>query len=482
MSANTRKWLREANFVGGKWIAAPVGASIVVTNPANAEKIGIIPDCGRAGAEEAIKSAHKAFAAWSGLSAAKRAEKLQKLAALLRENVDDLAALLTLEQGKPLAEAKTEISGSAAYIQWFAEEARRLYGDIIPSPWEDRRIFVMKQPVGVVGAITPWNFPSAMIARKLGAALAAGCTIVIKPSELTPYSGLAWGVLAERADIPAGVVNIITGVASPIGEAFCNHPYVAKITFTGSTAIGKKLSSDAMKNMKRVSMELGGHAPLIVFEDADIDKAVEGAMASKFRNAGQTCVSANRIYVHDKIFDRFAEAFTASVQKLHVGNGFDEGVTIGPLINPKAIEKVSRHVSDAREKGAKVLSGGAQPKQGGLFFNPTVLAEANENMLLAREETFGPVAPLFRFSGDDEAVASANDTPYGLAAYFYTKDLGRAFHIAEKLHYGQVGVNASVITTEVAPFGGVKDSGMGREGSKYGLEDYIDVKYVNLGL
>ncbi|MES2907223.1 MAG: NAD-dependent succinate-semialdehyde dehydrogenase, partial [Pseudomonadota bacterium] len=377
-------------------------------------------------------------------------------------------------------EAKTEILGSAAYIQWYAEEARRVYGDVIPSPWDNRRILVIKQPVGVVAAVTPWNFPSSMIARKVGAALAAGCTVVVKPSELTPYSGLAWGLLAEKAGIPAGVLNIITGIAPPIGEAFCNHPHVAKITFTGSTAVGKKLSSDAMANMKHVSMELGGHAPLIVFEDADIARAVEGAIASKFRNAGQTCVCANRIYVHEKVYDEFTTAFVTAVKKQKTGNGFEKEVTIGPLINDKAVEKVERHVADATQKGAKILIGGK--KLGGQFYEPTVLGESTQDMLIAHEETFGPVAPLFRFKSDDEVVKMANDVPYGLACYFYTRDLARAFKVAEQLEYGQVGINESVITTEVAPFGGVKDSGTGREGSKYGLDEYVEIKYVCVGL
>lgn len=474
-------WLREANYVGGRWIAAGANA-IKVTNPATGEKIGVVPDCGRKGADEAIEAAHKAFPEWSALNAQKRAQMLHRLADLFRDNADVLAELLTLEQGKPLSEAKTEILGSAAYIQWYAEEARRIYGDVIPSPWDNRRILVIKQPVGVVAAVTPWNFPSSMIARKVGAALAAGCTVVVKPSELTPYSGLAWGLLAEKAGIPAGVVNIITGVAPPIGEAFCNHPAVAKITFTGSTSVGKKLASDAMANMKHVSMELGGHAPLIVFDDADVARAVEGAVASKFRNAGQTCVCANRIYVHDKIYEQFAEAFVSAVKKQKTGDGFESGVTIGPLINDKAIEKVERHVKDAAQKGAKILLGGKQPERGGQFYEPTVLVNATQDMLIAHEETFGPVAPLFRFKTDDEAVRMANDVPYGLACYFYTRDLTRAFRVAERLQYGQVGINEGVITTEVAPFGGVKDSGLGREGSKYGIDDYVDTKYLCIGL
>jgi succinate-semialdehyde dehydrogenase/glutarate-semialdehyde dehydrogenase len=475
-------WLHEANYVGGQWVEADSSAAITVTNPATGEKIGSIPDCGAKGANAAIEAAHKAFPAWSALTAQDRAKLLFKLADLLRNNADELANLLTLEQGKPLAEAKTEVLGSAAYTQWYAEEAKRIYGDTIPSPWNDRRIIVVKQPVGVVAAITPWNFPSSMIARKVGAALAAGCTAVVKPSEATPYSGLAWGALAEAAGIPAGVLNIITGKAPPIGEAFCNHPLVAKITFTGSTVIGKKLASAAIANMKHVTMELGGHAPLIVFDDADLERAVAGAVASKFRNAGQTCVCANRIYVQAKIYDKYADAFTAAVKRLKVGNGFDRDVNVGPLINEEAVDKVARQVEDAVSKGAKVLTGGRQPASGGLFYEPTVLSHANHTMMIAHEETFGPVAPLFRFEKSEDAIAMANDSDYGLAAYFYTRDLARAFEVAEKLQYGQVGVNEAVITTEVAPFGGVKDSGIGREGSKYGIDDYVNIKYLCLGL
>ncbi len=482
MPKHKNRWLHEANYVDGQWIPANKSHTIEVDNPATGEKIGLIPDCGREGADAAIDAAYKAFPAWAAFTAAKRAQILLKMAELFRANADELAELLTLEQGKPLSEAKAEVLGSVAYVQWFAEEARRIYGDVIQSPWDNRRILTLKQPVGVVGAVTPWNFPSSMIARKVGAALAAGCTIVVKPSEITPYSGLAWGAIAEAAGLPPGVLNIITGIAPPIGEAFCQHPHVAKITFTGSTAVGKQLAAAAMANMKRVSMELGGHAPLIVLDDADIARAVEGAIASKFRNAGQTCVCANRIYVQENIYDSFATAFTQAVKKLKVGDGFEKDVTIGPLINQKAVEKVSRHVKDAQSKGAKILTGGTQPAAGGLFYEPTVLADATQDMVIAKEETFGPVAPLFRFKKDEDAVRMANDTPYGLAAYFYTRDLSRAFRVAEQLQYGQVGINEGVITTEVAPFGGVKQSGVGREGSKYGLDDYIDVKYVCVGI
>ncbi len=482
MTQKNAKWLRETNFIDGKWVSFAKTPLLKVVNPATGAQIGTVPDCGAEGANLAIEAASRAFPLWSGLTAAARSEKMLALAALIRSNADDLAALLTFEQGKPVAEAKGEVLGSAGYIQWFAEEARRIYGDTIPSPWPDRRIHVIKQAVGVVAAITPWNFPSAMIARKLGAALSAGCTFVIKPSELTPYSGLAYGLLCEQAGIPAGVVNIITGIAPPIGDVFCNHPNVAKITFTGSTAVGKKLASAASANMKRMSMELGGNAPFIVFDDADLEKAVSGAIASKFRNAGQTCVCANRIYVQAGIYEAFAKAFVIEVEKLKVGDGFEQGVTIGPLIEAKAVTKVEAHIHDALAKGAKLVSGHENVKKDSLLFTPAVLTDVTQDMLIANEETFGPVAPLFKFENEEEVIAKANATPFGLAAYFYTTDLARAHRVSEQLRYGQVGINAGVITTEVAPFGGVKDSGSGREGSKYGVEDYLDIKYICVGL
>ncbi|MGE3994796.1 MAG: NAD-dependent succinate-semialdehyde dehydrogenase, partial [Variibacter sp.] len=394
---------------------------------------------------------------------------------------EELAMLLTVEQGKSLAEARGEVGGSAAYVLWFAEEARRIYGDTIPSPWQGRRILTIKQPVGVVGAITPWNFPSSMIARKLGPALATGCTMVIKPASQTPYSGLAWGALCEKAGIPPGVVNILTGKASEIGAELTSNPIVKKITFTGSTEIGKKLVEQSSHTMKRVSMELGGNAPFLVFDDADIDAAVEGAIASKYRNSGQTCVCANRFIVQEGIYDKFAEKLAAASKALKVGNGMEQGVQQGPLIDEKAIEKVEEHIADAVKKGGKVVAGGKRHKLGGTFFEPTVIANVTPEMAVAREETFGPVAPLFKFKTEAEGIALANATEFGLACYFFTKDLGRAFRVAEGLDYGQVGVNAGVITTEVAPFGGVKESGLGREGSKYGWDDYVNVKYVCMG-
>ena len=474
-------WLREANLIGGKWVGADDGATLTVTNPANGEVLGTIPAVGRAEVARAVAAAEAAFPAWAAKTAAERTTILHRLADLIRKNLEPLAEILTLEQGKPLAEAKGEVLGSAAYVQWFAEEARRVYGDTIPSPWADRRIIVQKEPVGVIAAITPWNFPSSMISRKLGAALAAGCTAVIKPAELTPYSGIAWGMLAEEAGVPAGVVNIVTGKPAPIGDEFIENPAVRKITFTGSTAVGRMLAGRAAERLKRVSMELGGNAPFVVFDDADVDRAVAGAIASKFRNSGQTCVCTNRFIVQAGVYDAFAEKFTAAVAALKVGNGLEAGVVQGPLIEEKAVAKVESFVADALAKGGRVTTGGARHALGHGFFEPTVIRDASVDMKFAQDEIFGPVAPLFRFETEEEAIAIANGSPFGLAGYFYTRDLGRAFRVAEKLKFGQIGVNESVLTTEVAPFGGVKDSGFGREGSKYGLDDYLDVKYVCIG-
>jgi succinate-semialdehyde dehydrogenase/glutarate-semialdehyde dehydrogenase len=386
-----------------------------------------------------------------------------------------------MEMGKSLREASGEVAYAAAFFRWFGEEARRVYGDVIPSPWRDKRIIVTKEPVGVVGSITPWNFPTAMIARKAAAALGAGCTIVAKPASQTPFSALAYGVLAEDVGIPKGVINIITGSAGEIADEMCENPKVAKITFTGSTEIGKQLASNAMKQMKRVSMELGGNAPVIVFDDADIDRAVEGALISKYRNSGQTCVCANRILVQSGVYDQFAEKFAAGARRLKVGDGLEDGVEQGPLIDDKAVRKAEEHIADAVSKGAKVIAGGARHEKGMTYFQPTVLRDATPAMLIARDETFGPVAPLFRFDTEEEAIAMANDTEYGLASYFFTRDLGRAFRVMEKLQYGMVAINEGVLSTEVAPFGGVKESGIGREGSKYGIEDYIHTKYALFG-
>ena len=440
-----------------------------------------MPDCGKAETARAIEAANAAFPAWRAKTAKERAKILHKLADLVEANAEALGVLLTVEQGKSLAEAKGEVNFSAAYVRWFAEEAQRVYGDVIPSPWAGRRILVTKEPVGVVGAITPWNFPSSMIARKLGPALAAGCTIVIKPALQTPYSGLAWGILAEMAGIPAGVVNVLTGSASAIGGELTSNPLVRKITFTGSTPIGKMLVEQSAKTLKKVSMELGGNAPFIVFDDADVNRAIEGAMIAKYRNSGQTCVCTNRFLVQSGIHDKFVEKLIAASNALKVGNGLEPGVQQGPLIDEKAVAKVEEHLADATSKGAKIVAGGKRHALGGTFFEPTVMTGVTPDMLVARDETFGPLAPVFKFDTEEQAIHMANDTEFGLASYFYTRDLGRAFRVSEALKYGMVGVNEGLITTEVAPFGGVKESGMGKEGSKYGIEDYLDAKYVCLG-
>lgn len=473
---------REANLIGGEWVPADSGKTIDVTNPATGQVIGTVPNAGAAETRRAIDAAQKAFESWSRTTAAERAEKLRKLAAAIEKNKEDLAVLLTSEQGKPLAEARGEITIGAAYVLWFAEEARRIYGDTIPSPWPGRRIIVTKEPVGVVGAITPWNFPSSMLSRKLGAALAAGCTVVTKPATQTPYSALAWGLLAEEAGIPPGVINVLTGSASAIGGELTSNPIVKKITFTGSTEVGKLLMAQAAGTMKRVSMELGGNAPFLIFDDADLDAAVEGAIASKYRNSGQTCVCANRFIVQAGVYEAFAEKFAAATKALKVGNGLEAGTVQGPLIDEKAVAKVEEHIADAVAKGARVVVGGRRHALGGSFFEPTIVTGVTTEMAVAREETFGPLAPLFRFEKEEEAIRMANDTEFGLAAYCYTRDLGRAFRVMEGLQYGQVGINAGVITTEVAPFGGVKESGLGREGSKYGLDDYLNIKYACFGI
>ena len=476
-----RPFLREKAYVGGRWIEADGGGTIVVFNPASGTVLGHVPDCGRSEVARAVAAAKDAFPAWKARTAKDRAANLRRLADLIEANIEPLAALLTSEQGKSLKEARGEIAGSGAYVRWFAEEAQRVYGDVIPSPWPDRRILVTREPVGVVGAITPWNFPSSMIARKLAPALAAGCTIVIKPSELTPFSGLAWGALAEEAGLPPGVVNVVTGSPVEIGAELTSNPDVAKITFTGSTRVGRILVEQSARSLKRVSMELGGNAPFVVFDDADLDRAVEGAMVAKFRNSGQTCVCANRFIVQSGIHDRFVERLVAAVEGLRVGDGLEPGTEQGPLINPQAVDKVRDHIADAVALGGLVATGGRSHALGGTFFEPTVLIGVTAEATVAREETFGPLAPVFRFETEEEAVALANDTEYGLAAYFFTQDLARAFRVAEALRCGMVGVNEGLITTEVAPFGGVKQSGLGREGSRYGLDDYLDLKYVCLG-
>lgn len=483
MTASARnEFLREAVFIDGAWVGADSGVTIPVTDPATGIALGTIPHAGGAETTRAIAAAQAAFPGWSASLAAERAAKLQAMADAIRANSATLAALLTSEQGKPLKEATGEVMIAAAYIQWFAEEARRVYGEVIPSPWKGRKILVTREAVGVVGAITPWNFPFSMIARKLGAALAAGCTIVVKPSEFTPYCGLAWGVLAEMAGIPKGVVNILTGDAKEIGEALTSSPDVKKITFTGSTRVGKLLLAQAANTVKRVSMELGGNAPFLVFDDCDLDRAVEGAIAAKYRNSGQTCVCTNRFFVQAGIYDAFAEKLAARVREMKVGNGFEDGVEQGPLINEAAVEKVERHIADAVSKGAKVLAGGKRDALGGTFFQPTVVSGVTTGMAVMKEETFGPLSALVRFEKEEEAIAAANDTEFGLAAYLFTRDLSRAFRVSEALQYGMVGINDGIITTEVAPFGGVKESGMGREGSLHGLDDYLNMKYLSVGL
>lgn len=474
--------LRMQCFIGGRWKDAEGGGTCEVHNPATGAVLGTVPDMGATETRNAIEAAHAAQPAWAGKTARERAQILRRLHDLMLRHQDDLALLMTAEQGKPLAEARGEVAYSASFIEWFAEEAKRLYGDTVPGHAADKRILVLRQPVGVVAAITPWNFPSAMLGRKLGPALAAGCTVVCKPALQTPYSALAIAVLAERAGVPAGVLNIVTGQdAVAIGGEMTSHPKVRKLSFTGSTGVGKKLMAQCADGMKRLSLELGGNAPFIVFDDADLDAAVDGAIASKFRNTGQTCVCANRLFVQDGVYDAFARKLVEAVAKLRVGDGLAGPTDQGPLIDANALAKVEQHVADARAKGAKVVAGGQRHALGGTFYAPTVLVDVDASMQIAREETFGPVAPLFRFQREADAVALANDTEAGLAGYFYTRDLARAFRVAEALECGIVGVNTGLISTEVAPFGGVKQSGVGREGSRYGLHDYTELKYVCLG-
>jgi len=481
MLQKTSHFMREANLIGGQWVQADSGQTIDVTNPATGLKLGTVPKSGKAETIRAIEAAQKAFESFRRTTAAERAKMLRALHDALMDNQQPLAELLTLEQGKSLTESKGEIASSAAYILWFAEEARRVYGDVVPSPWADRRILVTKEPVGVIAAITPWNFPSSMLARKIGPAIAAGCTSVVKPATQTPYSGLAWGALCEEVGIPAGVVNIVTGSASEIGKELTTHPLVKKITFTGSTEVGKMLIEQSASTVKKVSMELGGNAPFLVFDDADLDRAVEGAVTAKYRNSGQTCVCTNRFFVQAGIYDRFVEKFAKASEALKVGPGLEDGVQQGPLIDDKAVEKVEEFIADAKAKGGKVETGGNRHELGGSFFQPTVISGATPEMNFMKDEIFGPVAPVFRFEKEEEAVALANDTEFGLACYFYTSDLGRAFRVMEGLKYGMVGVNEGLITTPEAPFGGVKESGIGREGGHQGIEDYVDTKYVCIG-
>jgi succinate-semialdehyde dehydrogenase/glutarate-semialdehyde dehydrogenase len=471
-----------AGLVAGKWEAAAAsGKTFEVHNPSTGELLAALPDMGVPEVKRAVAAAEAAQAAWAQKTGKARAAILRRMFELMMQHQDDLGAIMTAEQGKPLAEAKGEIAYGASYVEWFGEEAKRVYGDTIPGHQEDKRIIVLKQPVGVVATITPWNFPNSMLARKMAPALAAGCAVVSKPAAETPLSAIALAKLAEMAGLPAGLFNLILGTdAAAIGQEFCSNPSVRKLSFTGSTAVGKVLMRQAADQIQRLSLELGGNAPFIVFDDADLDAAVEGALISKYRNNGQTCVCANRLYVQAGVYDAFAEKLVAATRKLKVGDGFGEGVTTGPLINRKAVDKVERHIADATAKGAKVLLGG-HPKDG-LFFEPTVLTGATAAMVLAREETFGPVAPLFKFETVEDVIRMANDTEFGLASYFYAKDLSRVLKVAEALDYGMVGINTGLISTEVAPFGGVKQSGFGREGSKYGIEDYLDVKYLCLSM
>jgi succinate-semialdehyde dehydrogenase/glutarate-semialdehyde dehydrogenase len=473
--------LRQQAYIDGEWCDAHDGAAVDVRNPATGEKIGTVPHMGAGETRRAIEAANAAWPAWRKKAAKERAAILRKWNDLMLENADDLAVLMTVEQGKPLSESKGEIGYAAAFFEWFGEEAKRIYGETIPSPWPDRRIVVTREPIGVCAAITPWNFPSAMITRKVAPALAAGCPVVLKPSELTPYSALALAVLAERAGVPKGVFSIVTGDAKAIGEEMTGNPTVRKLSFTGSTAVGRLLMQQSGATIKKLSLELGGNAAFIVFDDADLDAAVEGAIASKYRNAGQTCVCANRMYVQDGVYDEFAKRLVAKVESLKVGNGLEPGVTQGPLINEKAIEKVEDHIADALAKGARIAVGGKRHQLGHTFFEPTVLANVTSDMKVAREETFGPLAPLFRFKTEDEVIGMVNNTEFGLASYFYSRDIGRAWRIAEAIETGMVGVNTGLISTEVAPFGGVKQSGLGREGSRHGIEDYLVIKYICMG-
>lgn len=474
--------LRRQAYIDGAWVNADSGKSFKVTNPADGSVIAEVPDMGRAEAKRAIDAAHAAWPAWAGLTAKQRAALLRKWYELILQNQDDLGALMTLEQGKPLAEAKGEVVYGASFVEWFAEEGRRIYGDVIPAHASDKRIVVIKQPIGVVAAITPWNFPVAMITRKVAPALAAGCPVVVKPAEDTPLCALALARLAEEAGIPKGVFNVVTTMDGPgVGIELTTNPKVRKVSFTGSTEVGKILMRQSADTLKKLSLELGGNAPFIVFDDADLDAAVTGAMASKFRNTGQTCVCANRLLVQDGVYEAFAEKLAAAAKAMKVGPGTEEGVTQGPLINADAVTKVEEHIEDAVKQGAKILTGGRRHPRGGTFFEPTVLAEVPAGAKIFREETFGPVAPLFRFKTEEEAVRLANDTPFGLAAYFYARDVGRIMRVSEALEYGIVGVNEGVISTEIAPFGGFKESGLGREGSKYGIEEYLEIKYVALG-
>ncbi len=481
MQLKDPKLFRQQAYIDGQWVEADSRNSFTVNNPADDSTLGRVPDCGATETRRAIAAAARALPDWRARTGKERAAILRKWADLMIAHQEDLAQLMTAEQGKPLSESRGEIAYAASFIEWFGEEAKRVYGDVIPGFSRDRRVIVLKQPIGVCAAITPWNFPAAMITRKAGPALAAGCTMVVKPAEQTPFSALALCELAERAGVPKGVYSCVTGDPKVVGGELTGNPIVRKLSFTGSTEIGKLLMAQCAGTVKKLSLELGGNAPFIVFDDADIDAAVKGAIASKYRNAGQTCVCANRILVQDKVHDVFAEKFAGAVKALKVGAGAEEGTVIGPLIDNAGLAKVEDHVADAVSKGARIILGGKRHQRGRTFFEPTVLANVTTQMKIAREETFGPVAPLFRFSREEEAVAMANDTEYGLAAYFYGEDVKRIWRVAEALEFGIVGINEGIISTEVAPFGGVKESGFGREGSKYGIDEYLSIKYLCLG-
>ena len=481
MQLNNPALFRQQAYINGTWLDADSKATMEVTNPANGEVIGSIPDLTGVETARAIEAARVAMISWRKQTAKQRAAIMRVWFDLIMANQDDLGKIMTLEQGKPLAEAKGEIGYAASFIDWFAEEGKRIYGDIIPTHKADARIVVTKEPIGVVAAITPWNFPTAMITRKCGPALAAGCGFVVRPASETPFSALALAVLAEEAGIPAGLFNVITGQSRPIGAELTSNPTVRKLTFTGSTPVGKLLMQQCAPTLKKVSLELGGNAPFIVFDDADLDSAVAGAVAGKYRNAGQTCVCVNRFIVQEGVYDAFVAKFAEKVAQLQVGNGMDEGVTQGPMINQGAIDKVKDHIEDALSKGGKLICGGQSHTLGGSFFTPTIIGNATTDMKMATEETFGPVAPIFKFKDEAQAIAMANDTEFGLAAYFYTRDIGRVWRVGEGLEYGMVGINEGIISTEVAPFGGVKESGMGREGSHYGIEDFLEIKYMLMG-
>ena len=481
MELNNKSLFREKCFVNGLWADSQKGNTIEVNNPATMQIIGKVPNFSAEETKSVIDHADKAFQSWKNTTAKERSIILKKWSDLIIEHVDDLAKIMTIEQGKPLAEAKGEILMGASYIEFYAEEAKRVYGDIIPDPRPGKRIVIIKQPVGVVGAITPWNFPNSMITRKCAAALAVGCTTVVKPASQTPFSALAVAELAKLAGFPDGVFNIITGSAKEIGMELTKNPKVKKISFTGSTEVGKILMEQSASTVKKISMELGGHAPFIVFDDADIDEAVAGALQSKFRNSGQTCICTNRLFVHESVYNTFLEKFTSEVKKIKVGNGLNDGIISGPLIDKSSLDKVIDHVQDAVNTGAKIAVGGEVHSLGGNFYQPTVLSNVSTEAKITFEETFGPVAPLYKFSSDDEVIKMANDTPYGLASYFYSRDIGRIWKVAEALEYGIVSINNGLPTIPEIPFGGVKESGMGREGSRYGLDDYLIIKYISMG-